>query len=260
MKPIWSVLLVVVTMFAQALAGSLPASLLLGRDNVLRQPLGALGITVAGLLFVYLIRRFLDRRPWSALGWHKPSGILLGVVAGLVPVLVAGVLSLAAGAATRMPMDASALAWLPLAALVLLLNQAFPEELLWRGHLVDTLSARLSMRTVVIVSSVVFGAMHIISQSAAVTVLEKVLYVVMAVALGFACTAARVRGGGLWMAVGVHWGFHIGLRLLPLQPVNFGVQLVLMTVTLTLAGAVLLKGHRTKSEQPIETRSSQPLG
>lgn len=253
MKPIWSVLLVVVTMFAQVFGGSLPASLLLDRENVLRQPLGALGITLAALLFVYLIRRFLDRRPWSALGWHKPSGVLLGVVAGLVPILVGNGVSLAVGAATWAPRDASYLAWLPLVAFIVLLNQAFPEELLWRGHLVDTLSIRLSPLAVVIISSAVFGAMHIVSQSQADTVLEKALYVIMAVALGFACTAARLRGGGLWMAVGVHWGFHIGLRLLPIETVHFGVQLALWTVALGLAGAVLLRGQRLFSPGPRTT-------
>ncbi|MBN6056491.1 CPBP family intramembrane metalloprotease, partial [Nonomuraea sp. RK-328] len=222
----------------------------MGPDNPLRQPLGTVGITLAALLLVHLIRRFVDRRPWAALGWHKPSHVLIGVAAGLVPVLVANGLSLAVGAMTWVPVDASFLAWLPVAAVVVLLGQAFPEELLWRGHLVDTLSVRLSPRTVVIVSSVVFGAMHIVSQSPADTILERVLFVISAVALGFACTAARLRGGGLWMAVGVHWGFHLGLRLLPLREVHYGVQLMLVTVTLALAGAVLLKGQGLLSPEP----------
>ncbi|WP_219471900.1 CPBP family intramembrane glutamic endopeptidase [Nonomuraea rhizosphaerae] len=242
MKPIWSVLLVVVAMFAQVLAGSLPASLL-SRDNVLRQPLAAVGVTLAGLLLVFLIRRFLDRRPWSALGWHRPSHILIGVAAGLVPILVANGLSLAVGAVTWTPVNVSDLVWLPLVFLIVLLNQAFPEELLWRGHLADTLLARLSPRTVLIISSVGFGALHIVSQSPAQTIPERLLFVVTAIVLGFTCTAARLRGGGVWMAVGVHWGFHIGMRVLPLQPVHFGVQLVLMMITLGVAGVVLLRGQ-----------------
>ncbi|GAA2320381.1 hypothetical protein GCM10010149_86600 [Nonomuraea roseoviolacea subsp. roseoviolacea] len=257
MKPIWSVLIVMVTTFVQALLGSLPASLLLDRDSPLRQPLGAAGIALAALLLVHLVRRFADRRPWAALGWHRPSHLLIGVVAGLVPVLVAGGLSLAVGAMRWVPVDASFLLWLPLVAVVVLLGQAFPEELLWRGHLVDTLSVRLSPRTVVVISSVAFGAMHIVSRSPADTVLERALFAISAVALGFACTAARLRGGGLWMAVGVHWGFHIGLRLLPLQEVRYGVQLVLLTVTLALAGAVLLKGQGLLSPAPRTTEQAR---
>jgi hypothetical protein len=53
-----------------------------------------------------------------------------------------------------------------------------------------------------------------------------------------------------WMAVGVHWGFHLGWRVLPLQSVHFGVTLVLLTITLTLAGAVLLRGQGLRSTDP----------
>jgi membrane protease YdiL (CAAX protease family) len=254
MRTLWAVLLVIVIMFAQIFIGSTPALLLLDQANPLREPLGAVGVTLTALLLVHLVRRFLDRRPWSALGWRNPSHVLLGVLAGAVPPLAASGLSLAVGASTWVSVDASAYVWLPLAAVVILLGQAFPEELLWRGHLVDTLSVRLSPRAVVIISSVGFGALHIFSQSPASTLMEKLLYVVMAVALGFACTAARIRGGGLWMAVGVHWGFHLGMRLLPLEPVHFSVTLVLLTITLTLAGAVLLRGRRELAVQPLEGR------
>ncbi|GAA3261249.1 CPBP family intramembrane glutamic endopeptidase [Nonomuraea helvata] len=243
MKTFWSVLLAMVVMLVQAIGGSLPASLLLDRANPLREPLGTLSVTLTALLLVYLIRRFLYGRPWAALGWRNPSRVLLGVLAGAVPVLAAKGLSLAVGESTWVSADPSLYAGVPLVAVVILLGQAFPEELLWRGHLFDTLSGRLSPRTVMIILSVGFGAMHIISGGGGNTVTERLLYVVMATALGFSCTAARVRGGGLWMAVGVHLGFHLGLRVLPVQPAHLGVLLILMAITLTLAGAALLRGH-----------------
>jgi membrane protease YdiL (CAAX protease family) len=109
----------------------------------------------------------------------------------------------------------------------------------------------------VIISSAGFGVLHIFSQSPASTLMEKLLYVVMAVALGFACTAARIRGGGLWMAVGVHWGFHLGMRVLPLEPVHFSVTLLLLTIALTLAGAVLLRGQDEPAGQPLEGRQGK---
>ncbi|MEU0568512.1 hypothetical protein ABZ297_24450 [Nonomuraea sp. NPDC005983] len=71
--------------------------------------------------------------------------------------------------------------------------------------------------------------------------------------LGFACAAARARSGSVWMAVGVHTGFHLGYRLLPTQDVTFGVQLVLMACALTLTGLVILRaGPRDRA--PAETR------
>lgn len=246
-----------IVMLVQVIVGTLPATLLLGQTHPLRGVLGAAGITLAALLLVYLVRRFLDRRPWGTLGWRHPLRILPGVLAGALPAVVANLIALAAGASVWKPVEASAYLGLPLFAVVTLLNQAFPEELLWRGHVFETLSQRLSPRAVVVVVSAGFGVMHIISQGPVTTVLERVLYVVMAVALGFACTAGRVRGGGLWMAAGVHLGFHLGMRLLPLEFVNFGVTLALLTGTLTLAGLIMLRSGTKGVPEPV-TGAQQP--
>ncbi|MEU6716744.1 CPBP family glutamic-type intramembrane protease [Nonomuraea sp. NPDC046802] len=105
-----------------------------------------------------------------------------------------------------------------------------------------------------IIVSVAFGSLHIFSQSQATTIAERLLFVVMAVGLGFVGAAARVRSGGLWRAVGVHWGFHLGWRVLPTEPVDFGVQLVLMAMGLAVAGAVLLRGQGV-----IKARASDPV-
>ncbi|MFC4007386.1 CPBP family intramembrane glutamic endopeptidase [Nonomuraea purpurea] len=232
-----------VVMFAQAFGGAALPSLFLDPTNPLREPLGMLGITLAALLFVYLIRRFLDRRPWSSLGWQKPWHILPGVLAGALPILAAQGLSLAMGA-TWMPVDASmVLTALPLGVVMLLLNQAFPEELLWRGHVFDSLSQRLSTRTVLIITSAGFGSLHIFSQGSGSTVVEKLVYALMATGIGFAAGAARVRSGGVWMAVGVHLGFHLASRSVPVKPVNVSVLYVLITIGLAVAGAVLLRGQ-----------------
>ena len=70
------------------------------------------------------------------------------------------------------------------------------------------------------------------------------LYVVMATALGFACGAARQRTGATWMAVGVHTGFHIGVRLFATREIDYGVQLVVEAVTLSLTTLAILAPFR----------------
>lgn len=254
--PVWAVLISVVVMFAQILLGTAPVTLLMDRRNVLYQPLGVLGITLASLLLVYLVRRFLGRQSWSGVGltrsWSAVPQTLLGLLAGAVPVIAGNAVSVALGAATWVPWRetvAPALPLLPLVAAVIVLGQAFPEELLWRGHLQDTLSGRLSPRAVLVVVSAGFGALHIVSNSPADTLAERLLFVVTATALGFACAAARVRGGALWMAVGVHTGFHLGHRLLPTQDLAYGVQLVVLACALTLTGLVLLAPFGRKGRQ-----------
>ncbi|GAA2216344.1 hypothetical protein GCM10009850_118130 [Nonomuraea monospora] len=251
MKTLWTVLLAMVLMFAQAIIGSTLPLLFLGRTSPLLSFFGPLGITLTALLFVYLIRRFLDRRPWSSLGWRKPWHIVLGVFAGALPILAAYGMAMAVGAGTWVSVDASVLLGaLPLGAVVLLLNQAFPEELLWRGHVFDSLSQRLSPRAILIITSVAFGSVHVFSQGSGTTIGEKLLYALMATALGFAAGAARVRGGGLWMAAGVHLGFHLGMRSVPMKPESFSILLVLMAIGLALAGAVLLRGQGIARPNP----------
>ncbi|MEV6033722.1 type II CAAX endopeptidase family protein [Nonomuraea sp. NPDC052116] len=247
-----------VLMLAQATIGSTLPLLFIDRTSPLVNLLGPLGITLTALLFVYLIRRFLDRRPWSSLGWGKPWHLLLGVFAGALPMLAACGMTMAVGAGTWVSMDASVLLGsLPLGAVMLLLNQAFPEELLWRGHVFDSLSQRLSPRAVLIITSAAFGSMHIFSQGSGTTIGEKLLYVLMATALGFAAGAARVRGGGLWMAAGVHLGFHMGMRSVPMKPESLSVLLVLMAIGLALAGVVLLRGQGVLKPSP---RASEQVG
>ncbi|MEO3804045.1 type II CAAX endopeptidase family protein [Nonomuraea sp. B1E8] len=255
--PVWAVLVAVAIMFAQVFGGTLPVTLLLDSDHPLYQLLGTAGITLAAFALIYLVRRFLHRRPWRGVGLARPRTavphLLAGVVAGALAVAVSSLVSVALGVAAWVPWDVvrPALPYLPLGIVLALLGQAFPEELLWRGHLFDILSDRLSPVAVLAVTSVVFGALHIISQSPADTVAERLLYVVQAIALGFACGAARARTGTVWMAVGVHFGLHIGNRVLPVQEVAFGVQLVIITCALAAAGGVILLAGRRRQEEGL---------
>ncbi|WP_186403589.1 CPBP family intramembrane glutamic endopeptidase [[Actinomadura] parvosata] len=153
-----------------------------------------------------------------------------------------------------MSLDVSAvLALLPALAVALLLGQAFPEELLWRGHVFDSLRQWLSPRATLIITSVAFGSMHLISIGSGTTLGTKLLYALMATTLGFAAGVARVRGGGLWMAAGVHWGFHLAWRNVPVKAGSYELLLVLMAVGLALTGAVLLWGRDGVKAAPRES-------
>ncbi|SEG83694.1 Membrane protease YdiL, CAAX protease family [Nonomuraea solani] len=261
--PLLAVPITIAAMFAQVIIGTLPVTLLPDPGHPLSRLAGAIGITLASLGLIYLIRRYLGRQPWRGVGLDRSRRalphVLLGLLAGAVPVLAASALSVALGAATTVPWAVLApqVPYLLLAVVFTLLSQAFPEELLWRGHLFDTLSSRLSPRAVIIVVSVGFGAMHIVSQSPATTPLERLLYVLHATALGFACAAARARTGTVWMAVGVHLGLHTGNYLFPTQPVAYGVQLIILTCTFTLSTLLLMHrpkpDHNTTPEQPPAT-------
>ncbi|MEU6778914.1 type II CAAX endopeptidase family protein [Nonomuraea angiospora] len=264
--PVWAVLITVAAMFAMVFGGSLPATLLFDPGDLLYRPVGVIGITLASFALVYLIRRFLGRQSWRGVGltrtWRAVPHLLAGVLAGAVAVIASSALSVALGVATWVPWDVlrPQLPYVPLYIAIALLGQAFPEELLWRGHLYDTLSGRLSPKAVLIVVSVCFGALHILSNSPADTTAERLLYVLQAIGLGFACAAARARTGAVWMAVGVHTGFHTGNIVLPTQDIQYGVQLVILAATLTVTGLLILArrrdGHTAPPEQGLVRESS----
>ena len=257
--PVWAVSIAVVVMFVQAISGPLVVSLLTDDHGILVQTLSALSVTLVSLALVYAVRRFLGGQRWPGVrltwSWSALWQALAGLFAGAAAVASAQALAVALGSTTWLPwaeQGAVLLRYLPFAVAILMLSQAFPEELLWRGHVYDTLSARLSPGAVVITVSAVFGALHIISQSAADTLAERLLYVVMATALGFACAVARLRSGAVWMAVGVHTGLHVGLRLAATQATNYGVQLVLMAGALMLAAWVIDGVYRARAvREPV---------
>ncbi|MEU4835045.1 type II CAAX endopeptidase family protein [Streptosporangium sp. NPDC023615] len=246
-RPVWAVPITMAAMLVQVMIGTLPVVLLMDRTNPFYRPLGMLGTTVASIVLVYAIRRYLGHQSWSGVrltrswsaAWHVPAGLLIGAV----PVIAGNALSVTLDVATWTSWQeavAPSLPYLALTVAFVVLGQAFPEELLWRGHLFDTLSDRLSPRMVLFVVSAGFGVMHIVSQSSADSPVEKLLYVVQATALGFACTAARVRSGAVWMAVGVHTGFHVGNMLTPTKDLRYDLQLILLTCVLFLVGLAVL--------------------
>lgn len=250
-KPIWAVLITMAAMFAMNIGGAFPAMVLMSPQNLFRRPAMAVGVTLAAVLIIWLLRRFVTRQPWSGvrLHWDRKaiSRFALGAAAAMAAVLTANAISIAVGIARLHPFDTEGLPWATVVLLIFvlpLLNQAFPEELLWRGHLYDTLSPRIALVT----TTLAFGAMHIISQGGQQGIVEHLLYVVTACALGFGCGAARERTGSLWAAVGFHTGFHWANRVMPTEGIQYGVQLVLLAVTMTVAAVLLLRAGRRASD------------
>lgn len=189
------------------------------------------------------------------LPWRRSAiaEAFLGAVIAAAAVAVASGVSVQIGAATwtSWPETGERFGVVVLAILsVSILQQGFPEELLWRGHLWDLLSDSLSPRMVLVLTSVVYGLLHIVSGSGATSIGERLLVIVSATALMFACGAARARTGAAWMAVGVHSGYHLGLRGIPTEPSNYAVWLAVLTAATSLAGVLILGRSWAAAAQP----------
>lgn len=248
-------LLTVVAVFAMAVLGGLAGAGVRAASGegvpewVPRAGGGAVGVVVAVALAVGLAR-FVDRRSPAQLRLAVDRWTPLWVLAGVAVSLVAGAgAALAAapiGAVQPGPGDwgPSVAADVPVVVALAFLVQGIPEEVLFRGYLVRTSGDRLPVWGVVVLSSVLFGSLHILSQSPADTLADRLLFVGMAVGLGALATAARLASGSVWGAVGVHGGFHVAVYLLSAWlvpvPAAYGTYLALLAGTQLLAAVVIL--------------------
>lgn len=259
--PGWArVVLAVVALFA---ASSSPAVLALVPDVDARLDAWPLPAGVAVIVTVYtlptlvawlLVRalmRWIDRRPMGETGWawtHRPArALLLGMAVIVVLVVVTGLL-VEAVAPTR-PIDPQALTggWPLWAVIVVALARAFllqgiPEELIWRGYVMQTL--RTPPVVSAYVSAGVFALLHLSSQGGQENAVERVLYLAVPFGFGLLAGALVLRTGSLWAAIGVHGGFHVAVTILTLWcGVGNGPALwVAWGVVTTLTAAWLLHG------------------
>ncbi|MEV4896542.1 type II CAAX endopeptidase family protein [Nonomuraea sp. NPDC055795] len=268
MRSLVAILATLVMFFAVALSPALfPGATGMGVLAYALMP----ALVAPALLFLY--RRFVDRRPWqglrTAVTWWSLPQFAAGAVLGLAALLVANALAVSVGAAawTSLREDQTTPLNILLVIVVFACKAGYPEELMFRGHLFDVLSDRYRPMAVLVVTSVVFGAPHIVSQSPADGVVERLLYVVMAIALGFLCGALRLRSGAVWTAAGAHTSVYL-IALFPAREIDFGIQLIFQTVLLSLAaGAVLLisprKGSsaaRSRAQTSCPSPGSSPPG
>lgn len=173
---------------------------------------------LAGLLVV-AARRLLDRRPVATLGLTRglPAvrDVLYGVLTWLLPAAIGLAVALGAGW-LRIEIDASVAetvgAVLLISALVLV-YEAFPEELIFRGYVYRNLTAAMAPWLAVVAQALVFAAfgttLWVITSGLGVLLERLVLFFAMAVVLG----CIRLIAGSIWAAVGFHLAFQVFMQL-----------------------------------------------
>lgn len=127
--------------------------------------------------------------------------------------------------------------------------QGIPEELVWRGWLMNTAKNRPYL--VLAVSALGFGAMHYVSAGGQEGQAEHLLYCLHAATFAFLAGALALRFGSLWCAVGVHAGMHLtGQVLAYFGHVEHGPNswLVDIVICLALGGAALATWRGTRVE------------
>lgn len=221
----------------------------------------ALLVPATAIAFIALLMRFVDRRPLRETGLFLGQGsipaFLIGAVPTAVIVLIAGFALNAAGL-VRPAEPSQAQAWVKVIMVITmgLIVQGFPEELLWRGYLMQTLPWR-NRWGVAAFSAALFGSMHVVSNGGQEDAVERyLLYPLAAMAFAFLAAALYQLTGQLWAAVGVHAGMHfatgyteyIGLGSGPVRWLVEGACYVAIAV------AVLIWIDRNHPEYPAAGR------
>ncbi|GAA4975970.1 CPBP family intramembrane glutamic endopeptidase [Actinoplanes utahensis] len=235
-------LLTLVAMFAAAFSGYVALVLPAGPA----QHLGAcLCASAAGIGLAIALVRGIDRRPIAALGLGRPAGRACLVALTVTAACTAAGTALAAAAGLTTsgssPQGPVLLGVLMMLAQAFLL-QAVPEEVLFRGYLVQTALGRLPLWGVTALSVLVFTVPHLLSSSGADTVGERLTFLLLPLGFALPATAFRLRTGSVWPAVTVHGGFHVsssvaGLWAAP-RPESYGAYLAVIGGVFVLAGLV----------------------
>ncbi|RAS67255.1 CAAX prenyl protease-like protein [Lentzea atacamensis] len=214
----------------------LPALLTSGLPPMVAYLVGVTGVSASALALVFLLRRYVDREPFRELGLRrKPADVVTGFVIAAVTALAAGGLAVLLGFAEWTGVPAVPMWLLLVKVLAIFLGQAFPEELVFRGYVMTNLGG--GWRAIVI-SSVLFGALHVFSNGGATTVPERLVYALMA--MGFGLALAICRGGSLWLAIGFHLGFNVFHQLFVTPKASAPFELIVFAGLVIAAGTIHL--------------------
>jgi membrane protease YdiL (CAAX protease family) len=164
-----------------------------------------LGVGVA--ITFLLAHLWIERRPYADLGLstrHPGRYLLIGFVVGLIlQGTVIGNLALVGWYHIASIAPASVAVVVILQGLGIHLLVALVEEGIFRGIIFRLLERTLGTWIAIILSAVLFGAMHLVNPGATV-------FGAIAIALegGIMLGAAYVLTRNLWLAVGIHWAWN----------------------------------------------------
>ncbi len=165
---------------------------------------------------IYLARRFLDRRSFASLGFKLDRRLLPDLLAGIVITFVMmGSIYLAMSLLGWIHFTGFAWQFDPLPVvlaqtllyLLIFIIVGWQEELLTRGYHLQTLASGLNLFWGVLISSAVFGALHLGNPHATWISAVGIFFAGLFLALGF------LRTHQLWLSIGLHigWNFFEGV-------------------------------------------------
>ena len=194
--------------------------------------------SLAGVLAaVWLMLRFVDRRPFVSLGFSAERALrdsVVGLAIGLGMMTVCAVILLMNGWAAWIVHPAFSGSALSIAALAMLLNTV-TQEVMVRGYVQQTIQSRFGQGAGVIVSSLFFLALHV------GVIRGAVLPAISLFAAGILLATCYAMTGNLWLPIALHFGWNVLQGPVLGQAVS-GQALDAGSQLLTITGPPLMTG------------------
>lgn len=207
----WRLLIQTVLMFVLGTVLGILANLLGLLDQVTTPVWGQVFNFIIITASVYIARRWLDRRPFESLGLRLDGRTLPDLLVGIgIPFLQMGfiyVLMLALGWLT---FEGFAWEFDPISVVitnvitffVMFIFVGWNEELLSRGYHLQTIASGLNLFWGVIISSAVFGLLHLGNPNATWVSAAGIFFAGVFLAYGY------IRTKQLWLSIGLHIGWN----------------------------------------------------
>ena len=197
--PLWQWILVLIGLFV---LGTIGYGLWSLGSELLHSPLMDVVLALVLLAAYTLLEALIEKeKAPDVLNKRAVPDLLLGLAIGLVFfVLIVGIMLLAGcGSIEKLGFDAKA----QLSAFCMFFGVAVGEEVLFRGVVYKWIDKRWGMTVALIVSALIFGAIHIGNDNAT-------WWSALAIAIeaGLLLGAAYKYFGTLWLPIGIHWAWN----------------------------------------------------
>jgi membrane protease YdiL (CAAX protease family) len=178
--------------------------------------LSSIGEMIAITVSIFLARRFLDKQPMESLGLKLNQQALVDLLAGIgITFLQMGLIYVLMSAFGWLTFSGFAWKFDPfsivlkntLLFLALFILVGWNEELLSRGYHLQTIASGTNLFWGVIISSAIFGVLHIFNPGATWISTIGILFAGLFLAYGY------IRTKQLWLSIGLHigWNFFEGV-------------------------------------------------
>lgn len=275
--PIWAFFARIALAIAVFVVGALAAMALLpdgSPDEVstlLSRIAGGVGISMTVMITVVVLTRRVDRRALREIGMTPPAYAARAFATGAAVWALVAIPSFALLALSGAPIEFTAPGgefWGVLALLfaAVLLAEAIPEELVFRGYVTRVLGERLHGWWIILAQSALFTLTAVFLHGTVPAVVDLSLYVALGIGLGY----LRLVTGSVWTAVGFHAAFQTGSQmLLTHNVIDFGgtpLQVMLATgaipfgVGITLISILTSRCPRLFSAPTTRSRHGPVLG